>query len=65
MHGKCWLKDGAKRRKALSGQRKQVDKKREYSENKCGSFGGKGQNIGLEVGGNRRASCSLEGSQPG
>lgn len=37
-----------------------MDKKREYSENKCGGVGGKGQNIGLEVGGNHRASCWLE-----
>lgn len=37
-----------------------MDKKREYSENKCRDVGGKGQNVGLEVGGYHWASYWLE-----
>lgn len=41
-----------------------MDKKREYSENKCGDVEGKGQNVGLEVGGYRWASYWLERKEP-
>lgn len=42
-----------------TGQKRQVSKKREYSENECRNVKGRWQNIGTEVGGTGRLGADF------
>lgn len=42
-----------------TGQKRQVSKKREYSENECRNVKGRRQNIGTEVGGTGRLGADF------